>query len=44
MNHTSLDLDDMKLYSLLVSKYSVFDLEATRRENEVLRKVLGKRN
>lgn len=40
VNHTSLDLEDTKRESLLVAKYVGFDLDATRRENEVLRRIL----
>ncbi len=41
---TMKDLQDSMDYLRLSVKYMVFDLEATRRENEYLRKMLGQAN
>ncbi len=44
MKKTITDLQDSLDYLRLSVKYLVFDLEATRRENQYLRKLLEKQN
>ncbi len=44
MKKTIADLQESLDYLRLSIKYLVFDLEATRRENEYLRKLLDQRN
>ena len=44
MKKTIADLQDSLDYLRLSVKYLVFDLEATRRENQYLRKLLDRQN
>jgi hypothetical protein len=44
MKKTISDLQDSLDYLRLSVKYLVFDLEATRRENQYLRKLLDRQN
>ncbi|MBC7835397.1 MAG: transcriptional regulator [Phycisphaerales bacterium] len=44
MNKTVSELQESLDYLRLSVKYLVFDLEATRRENQYLRKLLDKKN